>query len=71
MSAYSTLYITASVAREAYFKITQQEPSREEIERVLDTCLSPQLYNVIIVGDDAPQDDDIIIHQYIRQIQAQ
>ncbi len=60
MSAYTTLFITRSKAKQAMLEKTIGEITDEELEEFMDRLLEPQLYNCRIVNNDDANDDDII-----------
>jgi hypothetical protein len=59
MSAFSTLHITRTRAL-AEFAKSIRDMDDERLESFMDKLLEPRLYNVIIVDDDGPNDDDVL-----------
>lgn len=59
MSAYSTLLITRSKAKQVVFD-RLLNISDQELEEMMDRILDERLYNSRIVSDDEPNDDDVI-----------
>jgi hypothetical protein len=57
MSAYSTLRITRSRAKNMIIQSMFGEIDDELLERYLDKLLEPRLYNARIVSDDDKNDD--------------
>lgn len=57
MSAYSTINITRSRAKEMVLQSVLMGLSDEVLESYLDDILEPRLYNAQIVGDDQENDD--------------
>lgn len=64
MSAYSTLKITRSRAKEIVIRFLLSDLSDEILERYLDTILESRLYNARIVGDDQ-ENDDVELMMYV------
>ncbi len=58
MSAYTTLRITRSKAREYYCREKLRLNDRN-LEAFMDEWLEPQLCNAIIVNDDDENDDEL------------
>lgn len=60
MSAYSTLRITKSKAKQALVEHFMQDIDAGELERFMDKILEPRLYNAMIVSDDCENDDEMV-----------
>ena len=60
MSAYVTLYITRSRAKEEMLKATLGEVPDSQLEAFMDNVLESSLHNCIIVDDDRPNNDEDI-----------
>lgn len=61
MSAYSTLRITRSKAKEYIVAKVLSELSDEELSDVMDKFLYDRLYNCVIVADDSEENDNFVI----------
>ncbi len=60
MSAFSTLNITRGKAVQVLLDKIAAGLSDEELAAFLDRELEPRLYNVRIVSDDEPNDDEVV-----------
>lgn len=58
MSAYNTLYITESKAKQLLFKKLYGDVSFETLEKFMDELLEPRLYNARIVPDGSENDNN-------------
>ena len=61
MSAYTTLSITRSKAKELILNATIGEIPVDVLERFVDSILEERLYNCIIVDDGTEENDDDMI----------
>lgn len=60
MSAYTTLRITRSRAKEELYRMVMGSVSDEFLESFMDTALRDRLYNCQIVSDDQENDNDAL-----------
>jgi len=60
MSAYTSLRVTRSKAKRELMNWLLSEADDKKLEDFMDQLLEPQLYNAVIVPDDAPNDDDAV-----------
>ena len=60
MSAYTTIRITRSKAKEEWLKTLMQDPSDDKLEEFIDDLLRDRLYNCMIVPDHAQNDNSYI-----------
>ena len=61
MSAYTTLFITRSKAKEVYLKSLPVAVTDEILKEFMDKLLNNRLYNAIIVDDDHHENDDFVV----------
>lgn len=60
MSAYSTVNITRSKARDVLLHSLVGEVPDNALESFIDTLLEPRLFNCRIVDDNAENEDDLL-----------
>lgn len=59
MSAFTTLYVTQTKAKEELIRqISEDFVTREELERLMEVILEKRLYNCTIVPDHCAENDD-------------
>ena len=62
MSAFSTLHITRTKAKELLIKKLMDDIDDTDLAEFMDILLSPRLYNCRIVPDGEPHDDELLQH---------
>lgn len=60
MSAYSSLRVTRSKAKQELANWLLCETDDKRLEEFMDRLLEHRLYNAVIVPDDAPNDDELV-----------
>lgn len=60
MSAYSSLRVTRSKAKQELANWLLRDTDDKRLEEFMDRLLEQRLYNAVIVPDDAPNDDDLV-----------
>ena len=60
MSAYSSLRVTRSKAKQEMANWLLRETDDKKLEDFMDRLLEHRLYNAVIVPDDAQNDDELV-----------
>ena len=60
MSAYSSLRVTRSKAKQEMMNWLLRETDDKKLEDFMDRLLEHRLYNAVIVPDDAQNDDKLV-----------
>lgn len=66
MSAFTTLHITRSKAREIYLQAVIGDIPDKELEAFLDHKLAPAIYNAVVVPDDIEKNDNATADQILQ-----
>ena len=60
MSAYTSLRVTRSKAKQKLMEHMMGEITDKQLEQFMDQLLEGRLYNAVIVPDDAENDDEVV-----------